>query len=64
MIYTALEFCTLLQKIPVFATEYRQFRNFQRYRYEKRDKALNINGVIHELRGEFRYVFGSLMRKV
>jgi hypothetical protein len=55
MVYITLEFGTRLQKKPVFATVYRQFMNFQRYRYEKRDKALNINGVIHKIVGEFRY---------
>ena len=51
MIYIALEFGTLLQKNPVFATQYRQFGNFQRYSYEKRVKALNIQGVIQYTAG-------------
>jgi hypothetical protein len=54
MIYIALKFGTLLQKNPEFAIEYRQFRNFQWYRYEKRDRALNVNGVIqYKLLREF-----------
>jgi len=38
MVYITLEFGTHIQKKkPVFATVYRQFRNFLRYRYERKE---------------------------